>query len=465
MCTNTRLVRNRYTHRSIRVSCGKCPACLQDKANKRANRIRNNSTFGYITLFVTLTYSNDFLPYIRRSEINDFSDVPIYRRCSVRCYRNNVIVRPGVKILDTLWFDDVDNLDCSTVPSPTNFGDDDCISVIYYPDLQNFYKRLRINLKRFYNYEKYFSFYACAEYGSGSKRAHFHTLLSIPSEDFEIFRDTINKSWPFCDEARKSEYVEIARNAASYVASYVNCSTDFPKFLKNRSLRQKHSYSKGFGCTSDCFSLRSLLSAIESGDLHYYKPSITNGVPALVNLPIPKYVINRYFPKFKGYSVLADHEIRKLLLDIESLSSKIGDRSLLMSWTPEDKHNFYTRLLYVRKLFKEELGLDYDRFAIYYPYWYTKIWSLKSSTSLIDSYKTISSSLPLEEFYENFGELDSGRIKSDLLDILDWSKVQFNPNKRSDVVQKSQLLFEQYVRYDKSRKVVNHAMVNLGHNV
>ena len=69
MCTNTRLIRNAYTGKAVRVSCGKCEACRQQKAALRANRIRNHSRFGYVSLFVTLTYSNDYLPYIRRCQL------------------------------------------------------------------------------------------------------------------------------------------------------------------------------------------------------------------------------------------------------------------------------------------------------------------------------------------------------------------------------------------------------------
>ena len=41
MCTNLRWIRNKYTDTRILVTCGHCKACLQEKANKRATRLKN----------------------------------------------------------------------------------------------------------------------------------------------------------------------------------------------------------------------------------------------------------------------------------------------------------------------------------------------------------------------------------------------------------------------------------------
>ena len=64
MCTHSKYVYNKYTRRKVLVPCGRCEACQQKKAALRANRIRNNVSNGYIALFITLTYKNEFVPYI-----------------------------------------------------------------------------------------------------------------------------------------------------------------------------------------------------------------------------------------------------------------------------------------------------------------------------------------------------------------------------------------------------------------
>ena len=52
---------------------------------------------------------------------------------------------------------------------------------------------------------------------------------------------------------------------------------------------------------------------VEKGSLVYSVERTRNGVPEIVDLPIPKYVINRYFPLFKGYSRFTDPQIREFL--------------------------------------------------------------------------------------------------------------------------------------------------------
>ena len=85
MCTNSRFIWNPYARKKILVKCGKCDACKQEKALARSTRIRNNVTSGTIALFITLTYTNDYVPYVKKSDL--FSkpvDLPVYRRCRIR---------------------------------------------------------------------------------------------------------------------------------------------------------------------------------------------------------------------------------------------------------------------------------------------------------------------------------------------------------------------------------------------
>lgn len=47
----------------ILVPCGKCPACLANKANEWAFRLENEFKRSFNAFFVTLTYDDDHLPY------------------------------------------------------------------------------------------------------------------------------------------------------------------------------------------------------------------------------------------------------------------------------------------------------------------------------------------------------------------------------------------------------------------
>ena len=74
MCTRQKYIYNKYLHKSILVKCGKCEACQQEKAAHRASRIRNNCSFGLVPLFITLTYTNDYVPYLTFSELDSVSN-------------------------------------------------------------------------------------------------------------------------------------------------------------------------------------------------------------------------------------------------------------------------------------------------------------------------------------------------------------------------------------------------------
>ena len=107
-------------------------------------------------------------------------------------------------------------------------GTENSVGVCFYKDLQNFFKRLRINLSRRFQYEGDFSFYACSEYGETSGRPHFHVLLFIPSFQEALFRTACVESWPYADWSKLRRGIEVAKDMSNYCASYVNRSSDFP---------------------------------------------------------------------------------------------------------------------------------------------------------------------------------------------------------------------------------------------
>lgn len=467
MCTHTRSIRNKYTGKSVRVACGKCESCLQEKALSRANRIRLNSSYGKVALFVTLTYDNDYLPYVRRSELCD-TTVMVYRRKSVRKYRDKVKVDSSSYIVDQVFVSDLPDL--FGVLSPVKFGDDDCIGVCYYPDFKNFVKRLRINLKRHFNYDKIISYYGCSEYGSVSKRPHFHALIFVDKDDVEVLRSAIVESWPFADKCRTENFIEVAKDASSYVASYVNSPHSVTSLYSSLPFRQKHSFSKGFGCNGSVFSLRSVVEKIQRGDLQYRVQTFKDGVPCVSSVPVPQYVINRYFPKFKGYSLLSDSKIRELLLRTKELAYEVSQLDSRFVWSKDDEYHFYRRLISIRKVFCAVFNWDFDRFAIYYPRLYTSCWSQYKSLLLKNSYDMVLRDADWSYFYENNNDLVFGIVRNPyLIDFFDnigvLDKLQLNPNKRDDIVNKTLNLQDIYFKMDKSKRVVNRAMSDIGYNV
>ena len=327
MCVYQRYIKNPYTGKDVYVKCGHCPACMQEKASRRTSRIRNNVSSDTTAFFVTLTYANMFVPYVKRSDLKalEFS-VPVYRDASIRSNRVgsdynffHTIKRNTTKIAE-IEYDNSINFptennqlaEVDTLPHLKKYPKDK-IGVILYSDLQRFYKRLRVILQRKYEITSSFSYFGCAEYGPCTKRPHFHVLIFVPSSKAQLFYFAISEAWQFDSISRKRKGIQVARNASSYVSAYVNSNTRLSKFYTQHSIRQRHSYSQNFGFKNPFFSFENVVSASKKSDFSYNKTVMRNSVPTVVNCSIPKYVVTKYFPIFKGYSSMPNNTLLQLL--------------------------------------------------------------------------------------------------------------------------------------------------------
>lgn len=486
MCTNCRHIYNPYSRKVVLVKCGKCDACKQERASRSAVRIRNNVSHGTIALFVTLTYTNDYIPFVRRSDLKkNLVDLPVYRNCDCRYVydRHSGLTRlvkdrkeHVVSYVDASEIVDKNTFHYKSINGLAN----DCISVNWFPDVQDFYKRLRINLSRHYNYEKYFSFFACVEYGGHTYRAHSHHLLFIPREDETIFRSAVLESWPYADRHRTAKFIEVARDAANYVASYVNSNTSLLPLLQNDKFKQKHSSSKNFGCFLECFSLPKILEKIDQGDLVYYRGKKFDGQSSTVAVPIPKYILHRYFPICKGFSWLDTSQLRSILLSPASVGDVLTDFEYKVNFdgklipvvrccklinpvyhfTPKDTYKIFVRLENCYQRFHRETGLSRYDYMLYYlrvwPIYYSNLHRLLHEDSL-------ERGIDYSDFYENGNEIMEHRDIAPTLS--NFKTLTIDPNKRIDIVQKTNLFKSLYSRLNKQRKVTNYVMTNIGYDV
>ena len=471
MCTRQRYVFNRYVKKHILVNCGKCPACLQERANKRAQRIRNNVSSGTIALFCTFTYSNNYVPYIKRSELrtpND--DVFVYRNKSIRYIfdKTNGLrtkIDNDIDIIDTVFIPPYLRTDSMVSALPSLRGDSsDKIGVCLSSDFQKFIKRLRMYLKRVLKNEIHFTYFQCSEYGSRFKRPHFHALFFIPAYDEEKFRNALVACWPYALHSLTKDYIQIAKDAASYCASYVNSSNSLLPIIKDTDFRQKSSFSLHFGATLDCFSLSNLLAQADNRTCFYYREKTFDGTSCTDVLPIPAYVINRYFPKFKGCSVFPSDTLDSILLE-PSKAFSLASKGFVHSFHPKydynlrECHQIKVRLENAYQYFHKETGLGRFDFR----YYYKLLWHLRTHTvnkMLYEQLLTVPSDLC--SFYENLYEYP--KYLSDLTFLIE-KKYIFDPNKRIDIQQKTAHLERLYYLKDKQKKVTNYIMAECGHNV
>lgn len=494
MCTNQKRVYNKYTKRWMYVNCGHCPSCLQQKASYRVQRIKNNDTDGYQCYMLSLTYARHNAPYIKRDEAYLFSKgeldkLSVYRDVKYRwkrCGKDYEMYCSGEKLTHKLCDIEYSDNICSIFGVKDLAHEYNKIGVCYYPDLQKFFARLRLNLKRNFNYEEKFSAYCCSEYGGHSLRPHMHILLYIRKGDSEIFRAAINKSWPFSNLLMFPRAFEPAFRAASYCASYVNCGSNFPKFLKC-TFPPKHSYSKGFGCGNKLFSLDSILQKYERGNLTYFVQSVKEGLPSITERIIPKYIIHRYFPIVKGYGRFTSTAqcyyllgFTKCLDEYEkaengkywrySLNNTFETFSQYWSFGDFYQSKFCSRLHYdmdeILRIGKR-IRNAYNRFCecshVVYSLWdylllHQRIWTLYRSDCL--RLHLQDSEVPINEKYDNLDVVKDNYVKTGLLPIgfTDDMLVVVNPNKFQSVGVVTKKYEDSFYKYTKNKNVANVVM-------
>lgn len=442
MCTHQRFVFNRYTHQDFLVKCGKCPACLQEKAYKRSYRIMCETSPDKIGLFVTLTYDRSSCPFVLKSDLDKKPDMlNIYREHTTR--RVRVHTKSGIQYLDrrkynTVVLDQVFNPDYDSLSSRKAIRGLayrwDKVGVCYYPDLQLFKKRLAINLKRLYNFNEPIKSYACAEYGSRSQRPHFHLIMFIRPSDEAILRSAIPQAWPFASKRRTQKGIEVARNVANYLASYVNSGTSIHRFLST-NFKCKHSYSKDFGMSDKLFSLDSVLEKVHKRDMSYLRSVGPKGRESYISVPLPKYVINRYFPLFKGYSRFADSQVLDVLRSFIKPGSRSPSTPLInlsdlqaIQYTHDDLHRIVVRLTNAYEKYCHRLNICISESSLEdYIFDYTQAWRSLKNTRLRLFYEDNDDD-PLYR-YDNISVLMNGFLYSpETFDYLSSSHEQYYPD-------------------------------------
>ena len=497
MCVNGRFVTNRYTGQTFWSECGKCEACLQKKAAARSNRIRNEYSDRTNVFFVTLTYDRLSAPYFNQSELNmlrhQMTDcnmvthsLHIYRRYSIKW---NVKKQKYFKdwhpvLLDSISVE-VHPFSCSPILASDfakeyNFNhlqkQPGKIGVIYFPDVQNFNKRLRQQLK-ICGYDKKIKIYDCMEYGPDTIRPHAHLLIFAPDISLEKFHHAVIKSWPYGRRIRDSKSCQLVTDdPAGYVSSYVNCTSSVPPFLA-RYFKQRHSASKYFGHGRKSFVLEEIQKKALTGDLTYDVRRTSSIGEQIVNLPIPKYVINRYFPLFKGSSRLTSHEVLEFLsrgFDVGYLFRRSQEHDLNSNphnWIgytihdsfagnqriPSDLRRISTRFKhafeYYKKIYPDATILDYSRM-------YDSVWLAYRSTV----YKKFVTDDQVNDFYkyDNIAMLPPDRQQQLHKQLGNGCVFIVDNNKKPHYVNQTFLMKDMFYKYQKQKKITNIALNGQG---
>lgn len=309
MCKNNRLIINPYTGKKVLAPCRTCPDCLQMRANRNTQRIRNYANFqssGQVPYFITLTYDNEHIPYIHYPTLTEYSYTVYRGNSNPKIVKSYELLKKTDKPLDFIPSSHTPSYLCNLRNHNYYF---DAVGILYYPDFQRFLKRFRSSLL-YHGYDEKVKFFCAGEYGGKYKRPHFHLLLYVSDKvPYQTVKSTVIASWPYCNYGKlhcksfKETWFQIAKDVSAYISSYVNNLAEVPELLRHKRFKPCYHFSSNFGnCLSfsDDIEFNIIRKAVADSNfeipLTFYSKefSFTNIIP------IPSYIKSKYFPKFKG---------------------------------------------------------------------------------------------------------------------------------------------------------------------
>lgn len=314
-CEHTKRVYIDSLHSWLNVPCGHCDACLASKGFHRSERLGQSMAMYTHKYFVTLTFSDEYLPVAYYNEVTE-SFVSSYD-----CDYNGVPYAVDGVIVSR----DFDKNEVLRFVLDKYKG----LPVLSRRIAINFKKRLRKEFSKYYEKE-YLFIYIVGEYGSKcTYRPHYHCVLctNAPVES-SVLELCVHKAWSHYDKVKQdyiSEYGRIdfqrivSKGIRNYVAQYVNCTSNLPSCLSSGDFRPF--YQSSPLVNADCVrfknvSLSELFDACtpESTCISLIDNSSSTEL-------LPNFITFRYFPKCFKYCELAFSDRVQFYSVFESVSS------------------------------------------------------------------------------------------------------------------------------------------------
>ena len=278
------------------VPCGKCSACLLNRANDWSMRVGAEVENNPYSIFFTLTYNNKYVPlmYPTPSKVDGI-----------------VIYKP---VNNVRWngTDDVDRRDDFAIffnekEIPVqNFSDTKHIAYCCKSDIQLWLKLLRKDIYDYFGEYQAFRYYIISEYGPNTLRPHFHGVLFPKNEAFAeyLLRISLYKNWAMCDKSLFDQYTHYCDSGCrGYVTEYITQFSDLPSLLREKSIKPFRLASKAPGIGFSCFNKKEVSEKVYQSTLEYTK-SIER-IDFEYILCYPKTYISRLFPKCYQYRLLS----------------------------------------------------------------------------------------------------------------------------------------------------------------
>lgn len=244
------------------VPCGKCLYCKKSHGRTLASLIHNEFLDSITVQYFTLTYHEFFLPRIQliKSGNEDypytipensyiFRYSPDYERGTFKSTDKKtdiyfpLVYEQSSKCLKNAEFKLTSELINSYYKQSSSDIKQDNIGILFIPDIQNFFKRLRKNLHC--TDTEQIRYFVLAEYGGTHFRPHFHILLFTKFYNAHDIQNAVFDSWHYGNIDYAGEPSDSA-SATNYVSNYVTASCSTPAILEQVS-KTRTLHSKYFG--------------------------------------------------------------------------------------------------------------------------------------------------------------------------------------------------------------------------
>lgn len=225
---------------SLVVPCGHCEACYNSKDYQNTLQCRLESQCHRYTYFVTLTYSNEYVPVAQVFDIDNVHYLVdmTYRPSNYNTFHKEYL-QSGV-ILSSCYQTPDTIKTIKKIQDKTKLGG--FIPYLYKKDCQDFVKRLRKQANE--KYKEQIRYYAVGEYGPKTFRPHYHFLLWFESEELaQNLEQIISSCWRF----GRVDVQSSLGDAAAYVAGYVNSNQYLPVLYDEKSTRPFRLHSNFLG--------------------------------------------------------------------------------------------------------------------------------------------------------------------------------------------------------------------------
>lgn len=284
------------------VPCCRCNGCLLHKANEWSMRVASEIEHNPYSIFFTLTYSNKYLPTLKRQQVDDKVFWTSSHDDNIRFDTKRDVQRLDSIVVDGRF---------SNVPI-ANDSRDDVIPYASKRDIQLYLKSLRRDVEqKFQNYgsEKLIRYYIISEYGPTTYRPHYHAVVFSKSREVSeyLLEFALYQNWQMCDKTLFQQYAQYCdAGTAGYVSNYVTSVASLPKVFKEQSIVPFRLSSKAPSIGYDWMDKEKIFEDVSRGVIEYL-----TSVPRIDKkylLRYPKQYLSRLFPKCYRYRHLTDSE-------------------------------------------------------------------------------------------------------------------------------------------------------------